>query len=199
MLLPTHTKYCYSRGSLLSLLILKQNKMIRIVFLAILFTQAINVTAQLNLSPVNTGDCVAPRITSKRTRYMDEYDKKYCAVNKDKALEKKCLENSKLHKDFSFFTDRCSETDYYIGINGNEVQLKKTSKKIRNQHDFIGSFSGNGIRVVIHNPRLVSKSYFKGQPKTEDNVEDAAYKVDVTVNTGKLTKTFTNVVLTYGY
>jgi hypothetical protein len=173
--------------------------MIKLFFFSILFIQGTIVTAQINLSPVNTGDCVAPRIISKRTPYMDEYYKKYCAANRDKALEKKCLENTKLHNEFSFFTDRCSESDYYIGINGKEVALKKTSKKFRNQHDFIGSYAGHGIRVVIHHPRLVSKTYFAGQPKTEENVEDAVYKVDVIVTEGKLTKSFKNEVLMYGF
>lgn len=167
-------------------------------FIVILFIQTIWAKGQINLSPVNTGDCVAARIEAKRTAYMDEYYKKYCAQNKDKKKEKQCLENTKWHTEFSFFTDRCSESDYYIGINGKEVALKRISKKHGNPTDFIGSFAGNGIRVVINNPRLTEKEYFEGEAKTEDNVLSAVYKVDVTVTKGMLTKTFKNVTLSYG-
>lgn len=164
----------------------------------ILVIQATYANAQIHLSPVNTGDCVAGRIQAKRTPYMDEYFKKYCAQNKDKKWEKQCLENTKLHKEFSFFTERCSETDYYIGINGKEVALKRTSKKLGKPTNFIGSFIGYGIRVVINNPRLITKEYFEGEPKTEDNVMGAVYKVDVMVIKETITKTFKNVTLSYG-
>ena len=164
----------------------------------ILFIQITCTKGQINLSPVNTGDCVAARIQAKRTAYMDEYYKKYCAQNKDKKKERQCLENTKWHREFSFFTDRCSESEYYIGINGKEILLKRTSKKPGKPTDFIGSFAGNAIRVVIHNPRLIGKEYFEGEAKTEDNVLSAVYKVDVTVTKGTLTKTFKKVTLSYG-
>ena len=169
----------------------------KIISLILLF-QATCVKSQLNLSPVNTGDCVAARIQSKRTPYLDEYYKKYCAQNKDKKLERQCLENTKWHREFSFFTDRCSESDYYIGINGKEIALKRTSKKPGKPTNFIGTFTGNGIRVVINNPRLVAKEYFEGEPRTEDNVSGGVYRVDVTVTKGKVTKKFKNMSLSYG-
>ena len=169
-----------------------------ILLLAIFILHGAFAKAQINLSPVNTGDCVAARIEAERTPYMDEYYKRYCAQNKDKQKERQCLENTKWHKEFSFFTDRCSASDYYIGINSKEVKLKRTSKKPGKPTDFIGSFAGNGIRVVINNPRLIGKEYHEGEPKTEDNILSAAYKVDVTVIKGKLTKTLKNVVLSYG-
>ncbi|HEX8332999.1 MAG TPA: hypothetical protein VF622_10265 [Segetibacter sp.] len=173
--------------------------MVRIIVLVLLLViQASFAKAQLHLSPVNTGDCVAARISAKRTVYVDDYFKKYCAQNKDKEKERKCLENTRSETEFSFFTDRCSEGDYFIGINGNEVQLKKTSKTQGRQHHFMGSYSANGIRVVINNPRLVKKKYMAGEQRNESNVEDAEYKVDVTVTKGTTTKTFKDVVLWYG-
>ena len=171
-------------------------KIISLVLIVLI--QTTYAKAQLHLSPVNTGDCVAARIQSKRTAYMDEYYKKYCAQNKDRKLEKQCLENTKWHREFSFFTDRCSESDYYIGINGKEIVLKRTSKKPGKPTNFIGSFAGNGIRVVINNPRLVEKEYFEGEPKTEDNIVSAVYKVDVSVTKGRLTKIFKNATFSYG-
>ena len=164
-----------------------------IMIIAVLVVQFFCAKAQLNLSPVNTGDCVAARIQAKRTSYMDEYYKKYCAANKDKALEKKCLENTKWHREFSFFTDRCSESEYYIGINGKEIGLKRISKTPGKPTDFIGSFAGNGIRVLINNARLIAKEHYEGE-----DIEGGTYKVDVTVTRGKLTRKFKNVTLSYG-
>ena len=173
--------------------------MSKAIFLVlILVTQAAFALAQLNLSPVNTGDCVAARITAKRTAFLDEYDKKYCAQNKDKKKEKECLENARSQKDFSFFTDRCSETDYFIGLNGNEVQLKRTSGNPAKAPYFLGSFAAKEIHVVINNPRLKSKTYFKGEERNEFNVEDAVYKVDVTVKRGTTTQKYKDVILWYG-
>jgi hypothetical protein len=172
----------------------------RTLFLLVLFTiQATGAKTQLHLSPVNTGDCVAARIATKRTTYVDEFYKKYCAqYNRDKAVEKKCIENLKTTTDFSFFTDRCSENDYFIGINGEEIELRRVSKKRGKPTNFMGSFAGNGIRVVISNARLTSKTYFEGEARNEDNVENATYKVNVRVTTGGLTKTFKDVTLSYG-
>jgi hypothetical protein len=154
--------------------------------------------SQLWLSPVNTGDCVAARIIAKRTIFIDEFDKKYCARNDpDKAKTKKCLENSKLHQETSFFTDRCSEETYFIGLNGEEVRLTRISKKPRKPHLFIGSFAGEGVSVEIGHPRLIGKSYVPNEPRTEANVLDAAYRVLVTVKKGALKKTFKGV-LSYG-
>ena len=41
------------------------------------------------------------------------------------------------------------------------------------------------------------KTYFKGEAKTEDDVEDAAYKVDVTVTKGEVTKSFKDKVFIF--
>lgn len=169
-------------------------------FVATLLITSASAKAQLNLSPVNTGDCVASRIQAKRTAFVDEFDKKYCAEhNKDKTKEKKCIENSRSESHFSFFTDRCSESDYYIGINGKEIKLSRISQKLGKPTNFIGSFTGSGYSVSIGNARLLSKKYFEGEARTEDNVEDASYKVDVTVTQGTLAKTFKDVVLWYGF
>lgn len=167
--------------------------MSKIIFLAVILIQAHMVTAQFNLSPVNTGDCVAARIQSERTAYMDEYYKRYCAQNKDKKLEKNCLENTKWHREFSFFTDRCSEKEYYIGINGEEISLRRISTKPGKPTDFIGSFSGNGIRVIISNPRLIAKTNYE-----DEHLEGGSYKVDVTITKGRLTKKFKNMTFSYG-
>lgn len=172
------------------------NKMIFIVLL--LIVQTTYAEAQLWLSPVNTGDCVAARISTEKTSFVRELDKKYCARNlPDKTKERKCLENSRLNQYFSFFTDRCSESDYFIGINGEEVQLKRISKKPGKPHLFIGSFAGGGFSVNITLPRAVKKTNFPDAPRNEDEVEGGAYDVLITVKKGARKKTF-NGILMYG-
>ena len=57
---------------------------------------------------------------------------------------------------------------------------------------------GNGIIVGIRNSRLLKKMYTAGEAKNRSNVEDAEYKVDVTVTKGTLTKAFKGVILWYG-
>jgi hypothetical protein len=171
--------------------------MLQTIMLGLLFIQAAFAEHQLWLSPVNTGDCVAARISATRTRSVERFYKKYCSEgNSDKAAARKCIENSALIREFNFFTDRCSEKEYFIGVNGKELRLKKVSRK-REPHYFVGSFAGEGLSVQISHPRLIGKTYLPGEPRTEDNVLDAAYKVLVTVTKGKVKKTF-NGILSYG-
>jgi hypothetical protein len=172
------------------------NKIIFIVLL--LVVQVTYAEAQLWLSPVNTGDCVAARISAKKDSFVREFDKKYCARNlPDKTKERTCLKNSGLQKEFSFFTDRCSESEYFIGINGEELQLRRISKKPGKPHSFIGSFAGNGFSVVISLSRPVKQTYFPREPGDEDIAEGGAYNVLITVKKGARKKTF-NGILMYG-
>jgi hypothetical protein len=173
-----------------------------ILMVPLLIIQAAFAGGQLKLSPMNTGDCVAVRITTKRTTFVDALAKKYCAEhNSDKAKEKKCIENSKSDSEISFFTDRCSVDEYFIGINGKEVRLRRISKRLGKlyhfPHHFIGSFAGKGVSVEISHPRLIKKIYGPDGARDEDNVEDAEYKVLVTVKKGSLKKSFKGI-LWYG-
>jgi hypothetical protein len=171
----------------------------KIIFiLLLLIVQVTYAEAQLWLSPVNTGDCVAARISAKKTSFVIELDKKYCAQNlPDKTKERTCLKNSRLNEDFSFFTDRCSESDYFIGINGEELHLRRISKKTGKPHSFIGSFAGKGLSVDISQPRLIKKTYFPGESRNEDNVEGGAYNVLITIKKGTSKKKFDGI-FTYG-
>lgn len=177
----------------------EKTPMHKIVFiLLLLFVQTTYAQAQLWLSPVNTGDCVAARISAKKSSFVRELDKKYCAQNlPDKTKERICLENTRLNEDFSFFTDRCSEGEYFIGINGKEIQLRRISKKPGKPHFFIGSFAGNGLSVNISLPRPIKKTYFPDDSKNEDEIEGGAYDVLITVKKGARKKTFEGVLL-YG-
>jgi hypothetical protein len=171
--------------------------MLQTIMLGLLFIQAAVAERQLWLSPVPVGDCVAARISATRTRFVDEFDKKYCSDgNSDEAAVKRCIENGAMEKEVIVFTDRCSEKEYFIGVNGKEFRLKRVSKK-REPHYFVGSFAGEGLTVQISHARLVSKTYLPGEPRNESNVLDGVYKVLVTVRKGKLEKTF-NGILLYG-
>jgi hypothetical protein len=172
--------------------------MFQTMMLGLLFIQATFAERQLWLSPVNTGDCVAARISAPRTRFVEEFDKKYCSeANTNEAAARKCIENSALIKDINFFTDRCSEKDYFTGINGKEYRLQRVSKSLGKPHYFVGSFAGEGLSVQISHARLISKTYLPGEPRNESNVLDGVYKVLVTVTKGNIKKTF-NGALLYG-
>lgn len=169
-----------------------------ILVVALLIIQATSAEAQIRLSEVNTGDCVADRIQAKRTAFVDELDKKYCARNRpDEAKEKKCIESSRSLEEFSFFTDRCSEDEYFIGINGEEVRLRRISKKPGRPHYFIGSFAGRGVAVEIKYPGLIKKTNRPAGAGDEDRFQIGRYKVIVTVKKGTLKKTFKGSLL-YG-
>jgi hypothetical protein len=146
---------------------------------------------QLWLSPVKTGDSVVSRIYAKRTVFVDELDKRFCAEhNPDEAKRKKCIENSRYYKtEFAFFTDMRGDGEYSIGLNGKEFKLRRISKRPGKPHDYIGSFAGEGVSVVISHPRLMGKIKYE-----EGEVVDANYKVLVTVKKGTLKKSFKGVL-----
>ena len=171
----------------------------KLIFIALLLIiQSTYATGQIWLSPINTGDCVAPRIIAKKTSFVRELDRKYCAQNlPDKARERKCLENTRVQDDFSFFTDRCSESDYFIGINGEEIRLKRVSRKPGKPHHFIGAFAGRGFSVNITLPRQVKKASVPDKAENEDEVEGGAYDVLITVKKGGRKKTFEGILM-YG-
>ncbi|HYH10264.1 MAG TPA: hypothetical protein VEK11_24665 [Thermoanaerobaculia bacterium] len=155
---------------------------------------------QLWLSPVNTGDCVASRIHAERSPLLDAADRRECArEHPDSAKAKACFARVRMvmGREVNFFTDRCSVADYYIGVNGKEYRLRRTTRVPGKPTDFIGSFAGEGITVDITQPRLISKEYEEGMPKKEQNVLDAYYDVRVTVKKGSLRQTF-KATLWYG-
>ena len=148
------------------------------------------------LSPVNTGDCVAPRISAPRTHFVAQLDEKYCTDNNaDEAKARKCIQNSNEQEDFSFFTDRCSEEEYFIGINGKEVRLRRVSKEPGKPHDFIGAFAGEGFSVEISTQERVE--VLARERIGEDEIVSGAFNVDITVKHGAIKKAFKGVLM-YG-
>jgi hypothetical protein len=97
----------------------------------------------------------------------------------------------------AFFTDRCSGDEYFISLNSKERRLKRTSGNPQKPPYFAGTFEGDGLKVVVKSLHLISKTYEKGSKRTEADVEDAAYKVSVTVKHGRRVEEI-NGVLSYG-
>jgi hypothetical protein len=160
--------------------------------LSLMLVSAAFGEGQLWLSPVSGGDCVAPRLFGKRSSFLNEWEKKSClALNSDRRMAAKCVENVMLDKktDVAFFTDRCSEKEFFIGLNGSECRLRRVSRR-QKPHHFIGSFVGDDVSVEIDKPHLLKKTYTPNEPKTEDRVLDAEYAVRVTVRKGAVRKIF---------
>ena len=117
--------------------------------LSLLLASAGGSGGQLWLSPVSSGDCVAPRLFAKRSDFVKEWEKQDCRLkNSDKTIAAKCVETAILNEaaELVFFTDRCHQDEFLIGINGHEYRLRKVSPN-RKPHNFIGTFVGDGLSV----------------------------------------------------
>lgn len=170
-----------------------------VAVLALLLGSSGGGGAQLWLSPVSSGDCVAPRLYAERSKFVKEWEKQDCRLkSSDEQIAAKCVEGARLNEaaELVFFTDRCHQEEFFIGINGREYRLRKVSPN-RKPHYFIGTFIGEDLRVEIKEPRLLTKTYLPGEPQTEDYVLDADYAVRVVVTRGRLQKAF-KATLWYG-
>jgi hypothetical protein len=157
--------------------------------------------AQKRLWPthVNSGDCLAARIYAPKSQFTRNLERQTCTQrNADNPLSiKQCIEVTGSTEQISFFTDRCSGDEYFISLNSKEHRLKRTSGNAQKSPYFAGTFEGDGLKVVVKSLRLISKTYEKGSKRTEADVEDAAYKVSVTVKHGRRVEEI-NGVLSYG-
>jgi hypothetical protein len=165
--------------------------------LLVFFSGAAFAKETLWLSDVRTGDCVAPRISSAKTQFNHKADKAYCAKYNAGSAEKikTCQDNSLTNPNINFFTDRCSASDFYIGINGVEHHLKRLSEPKNAKAPLLGKFSGKGISVDIKALRLLSTNH-----ENEDGTGEViggTYEVMVTVTKNKITKQ-TKATLDFG-
>jgi hypothetical protein len=174
---------------------------IKIFVISMYFFLASQAAAQERLWPtdVNCGDCLAGRIHTVKSQYVKNLDKNFCKLNNADNTEKinACILNSSYSESVSFFTDRCSGDEYFISLNGKEHRLKRVTGNARKPPYFAGTFKGDGLKVKVASLRLVRKTYEKGSKRTEADVEDALYKVLVTVQRGSRTEEI-NGDLTYG-
>ncbi len=172
------------------------------VFLLVLNMAVVTAAAaQERLWPthVNSGDCLAGRIYAPKSQFTRNIEKQTCTQrNADNPLKiKQCIETTGATEDISFFTDRCSGDEYFISLNSKEHRLKRTSGNAQKPPYFAGTFEGDGLKVTVKSLRLISKTYEKGSKRTEADVEDATYKVSVTVKHGRRVEEI-NGVLSYG-
>jgi hypothetical protein len=137
---------------------------------------------------VNAGDCVAPIISIAKTTAHKSFDRRYCTQNNrgNSPAIKTCERNSITQKQVAFFTDRCTQKSYYIGINGVDYQLRRTNGNPDRPPYLTGSFVGDGIKVKVTELRSIKK-------KNDDGVESGESLVLVTISQGKNTEKFEGV------
>lgn len=106
--------------------------------------------AALVPTPVNTGDCVADRITIDYHPERVPFDEAYCrAGNPDDAVAYGvCLRNSALN-DTPFFTDRCGDgSEYFLAVDGVEHRLQRVGPRWA-EVNLSGRFAGDGLELEV--------------------------------------------------
>jgi hypothetical protein len=150
--------------------------------------------AQERLLPtgIATSDCVAPSISTAKTTAHRTIDLQYCTQNNtgDPQKIQICKQNLANLNRVTFFTDRCSSKDYFIGINGVEYKLKRKSGISDRPPYLTGSFAGKGIQAKIEKIRSINKT-------NNDGIEGGELEVLVTITQKKKTEKIKGV-LSYG-
>ena len=144
---------------------------------------------------VNTGDCVADRITIDYLAERAPFDAAYCrAANPDDdAAYRVCLGNSALN-DTPFFTDRCGDgSEYFLSLDGAEHRLQRVGPRWAGVN-LSGRFAGDGIELEV----LPLQKLGTDQPDDDPEVaESGAWTVRVTIHHGTDQRIFA-ATLTYG-
>ena len=169
---------------------------------------------------VATGDCVADQVLVTKSAFAKGMDVGYClAANRkipDKADE--CMTNARAQTSLAFFTDRC-RSGYFLSVNGVEYELERVKKRLielLTPEEFaeveegrrpwpadtgvpwlLGDFVGGDIKLRVSNPRLIRKVYEDGQPKTDEFLLEARYRVSVEISRGPVRNRF-DAELSYG-
>lgn len=104
-------------------------------------------------------DCVAATIATQRTKANRRYDEAYCAVNRDRAAYRTCLDNAAANTTISFFTDRCGDADAgaYVSFNGHTHHLARTSRSRHRYVTYAGTYAGDGIVVRVVPGKLIER------------------------------------------
>lgn len=139
-------------------------------------------------------DCAAWTISAKKTDASRRADTNYCDAQNpgDRSKQEACLNNANAKKQVEFFTNRCG-SDYVIALDGQEWPLKRLSPATKPPY-LTGRYAGDGVRVTVDSPRLLSKDYEAGEAHTEANVVSARYAVKVQVVQGRRTNRFSGEV-----
>ncbi len=168
-----------------------------------LIASAVTILAIANIDPasaqervlpteISTGDCVAPNISMAKTIAHRKIDLQYCMQNNTGEPDKIqiCKQNLANQKRVTFFTDRCSSNDYFIGINGVEYKLKRKGGNLSSPPYLTGSFAKRGIQVRVEKIRSINKT-------NNDGIEGGELEVLVTVTQNKKIEKIQGV-LSYG-
>jgi hypothetical protein len=150
--------------------------------------------AQEHLLPTEIpgGDCVAANVSTAKTAAHRKIDLQYCTRNNagDPQKIQICKQNLANQERVTFFTDRCSNNDYFIGINGVEYKLKRKSRESSRPPYLTGSFAENGIQVKVEKIRSINQV-------NNDGVESGELEVFVTITQNKKVKKVKGI-LSYG-
>jgi hypothetical protein len=136
-------------------------------------------------------DCAAWTISAKKTEQARRADRSYCEAQNpgDESRLQACVNNANAKKQVEFFTNRCG-SDYVIALDGRDWPLKRLSPATRKPPYLTGRYAGDGVRVTVESPRLLSKEYEAGEARTEANVVSARYAVKVRVVQGRRVNRF---------
>lgn len=151
--------------------------------------------AALVPTKVNTGDCVADRITVDYLPERVPFDEAYCrAGNPEDALAYGvCLRNSALN-DTPFFTDRCGDgSEYFLAVDGVEHRLQRVGPRWA-EVNLSGRFAGDGLELEVLPLQPLGVEPPEDDP---DTAPSGAWSVRVTIRRGPDLRIF-EATLTYG-
>lgn len=153
------------------------------LFLSSSFAQA---TEPLTLTTTDrTGDCVHSGISTKKSQFEHNLDKKFCTDanigNNDVIAQ--CIAISSEVEAEPFYHD-CGDNQNYIGLNNKTYQLKRIGKEPTKQPFLLGKYDGEGFNVEVKKISLL-----KREPDIDnaDYYETLKYEVWLIVTKDKIT------------
>lgn len=144
---------------------------------------------------VNTGDCVADRVSIDYSLERVSFDEVYCRAGNpdDLTAYRVCLRNSALN-DTAFFTDRCGDgSEYFLSVDGSERRLQRVGPAWAGVN-LSGRFAGDGLALEVLPLQELGNDLPKDDPEMADS---GAWRVRVTIRRGAMQRTF-DATLTYG-
>lgn len=136
-------------------------------------------------------DCAAWTISAKRSEPARRAEKAYCEAKNpgDQPKQQACLDNANAKDAVEFFSNRCG-SGYVIALDGQDWPLERLSPASKRPPYLTGRYAGDGVRVSVESPRLLSKEYEPGEARIEANVVSARYAVRVRVVQGRRSSHF---------
>ncbi|MEP6882469.1 MAG: hypothetical protein ABI866_10780 [Dokdonella sp.] len=106
-------------------------------------------------------DCLAARISAKKTSLNDQYDNLYCSINKLPAAFANCLKNASDEDTVVFFTDRCNEASEgaYVSFNGATHHVSRAATIKNSPVTFACTFKAEDLEVRVVPGKILSRFY----------------------------------------